>query len=429
MFYIKTKTKAHVTFLFFIFVASMLLSSYVTAQNKNNGDEELLNLYSKTKGYHGVIQFDPANIKQFWIDDSVFAMNDSINISLESGKSLPLRIKLQNVDESMDCKIEVVATTPNCNFVVTNTLFNTLSSSQKDDDFLAYHVTSSLFHLADTPDFTFHIQFNTGNASSIAIKRIFLSFSKNKTEDSDASHNRFSFDRNDITLRGATLSDSVFKITGKQTQIISNVKIPVSNHPVFSSVTIENTGDNPTCIYIGYAVYTKDGIWLSGSNYPFKNVKNTLNLVSAKAGDNKIIVDSNPDAWEKNCYLAMDVKEDLSDIPNTTLADGKIVDVKPSDNGKYEITLSKPLTKDYPSGTKIRIHGKSGDYLYTNKLVLNPGEEKAFVFEIAKDEFCTQYTSDAIPRGANYLVPIILSYSVDANKDNTILIKDSIYSF
>lgn len=51
--------------------------------------------------------------------------------------------------------------------------------------------------------------------------------------------------------------------------------------------------------------------------------------------------------------IVFNAKDDLSDLPNFEL--GRIKKYSYSREG-YKITLSKPLTKDYPAGCKVRLH-------------------------------------------------------------------------
>ena len=114
----------------------------------------------------------------------------------------------------------------------------------------------------------------------------------------------------------------------------------------------------------------------------------------------------------------------MSDVPNATLADGNIIEVNKINDNQAEIILDKPLKDGLKENTKVRIHGFTGAHLYTNTKVLNPGEEITFNSTIKKDEDFLQYSSKAFARGVYYVVPIIISYSTDSNKDNAILIRD-----
>ena len=139
-------------------------------------------------------------------------------------------------------------------------------------------------------------------------------------------------------------------------------------------------------------------------------------------------MDSLPE-WRKESSLAVNVKEDMSDIPECSFVDGTIVDVKEIENGHAEITLDKPVLKGLEKGTKVRVHGVIGAFIYTNIVKLEPGQEELLSSTIAKDDAYLQYSPKAFSRGVYYAVPLILSYSSDANNDNTILITDFSISY
>ena len=153
-----------------------------------------------------------------------------------------------------------------------------------------------------------------------------------------------------------------------------------------------------------------------------------MTVISSSKGSEKIIVDSYVE-WDKNCYLALNAKDDFSDIPNNTFTDGKIIEFKKLENGNAEITLDKPLTSKIMEGTKIRVHGQGGSNLYTGIKTLQPGEEQVFTAARKKDNDVLEFSSNILPRGTYYATPMVLSYSVDPNKDNTILIKDYVISY
>ena len=196
-----------------------------------------------------------------------------------------------------------------------------------------------------------------------------------------------------------------------------------SDYPFYLSVKVKNTGKETTKLYVGYRIYAKNRKELTPANYPYKDTSKILTVISSEEGANKIIVDSLSE-WKKKNYLAVNAKEDMSDIPECSFADGTIVDVKEIEDGHAEITLDKPLMKVLEKGTKVRVHGANGSYIYMNIVKLQPGQEELLSSTIAKDDAFLQYSSKAFSRGVYYAVPIILSYSSDPNNDNTILITD-----
>ena len=96
---------------------------------------------------------------------------------------------------------------------------------------------------------------------------------------------------------------------------------------------------------------------------------------------------------------------------------------------EIEIILMSPLNKEIIKGTKLRIHGLGGSYIYTASKLLQPGDEETLNSTIQKDESILQYSPKALPRGVYYVVPLILSYSINADLENQIMIKDFILDF
>lgn len=424
------------TMLLGLFLFSAMAFSQGKKDNQAASDESLLNQYVKSKG-EAIILFDASNIKQFWIDKSVASRNQAISILLgaktQANESVPLRIQLANVRETQDCRIDVISENSDFGFSVLDNQLKTLSSSKKEESFLNYSIASSVFHLEDASGNVFNLVFNSKSSDSISIKKIILSFSENKASSFLSSPGEIKYTSATIesspSFKLVESTDSSFSVTGKRSVINSSKKIYANDNTFSSSVKIKNVGDTPTTVYVGYAAYTKDKTKLFASNYPYKNIGKTLNVVSAASGSNKLIVDSYSN-WEKGCFLALNAKDDLSDIPNTTLLEGKITEFKQLDNGQGEITLDKPLKTAIEKGTKVRVHGLTGSLLYMNIIrALKSGEEQVLTSTIKKDEQFLQYSTKAFSRGVYYVVPFIFSYSDDATKDNTIQISDYSISY
>ena len=201
--------------------------------------------------------------------------------------------------------------------------------------------------------------------------------------------------------------------------------ILVADNTLSLSATVKNEGSNTVTLYMGYAVYTKDRILLGGQNYPLTDTSKILNVISYDK--NAIIVDAY-DEWTKNCYLALDVKDDMSDIPYMNLANGKISEIHQLENGNAEIVLDRPLSSELKIGSKVRVTGRSGAFLYTNIIKIQPGEEKNINSAIQKDSNSIVYNNKTFSKGVYYAAPLILSYSSD-DKENTVLIKDFCISY
>lgn len=421
-----------------LFITVMICSLFAQDPkgNTNQGieDETLLAHFIQARGNNTIV-FDSSNVKMFWIDKSVLSRDKSFEILLKEKntkqfESVPLRIQLINVNETQDCRIDVVADSNDIGFSIIGNKDKALSSSAKEDKFINYNIVSSTFHLEDTQNTTFELVFNSLTEDVLSLRKIVLSFSENKNSLFLASPGVLKINYNSIATSEQAKEEglSVFSITGKNSKVFSDKRILTSNTPISSSVTIKNIGDKDTRIFTGYSVYTKEGILLKGNNYPYKNNNKVLNVISTFEEGKKILVDSYSD-WSKGIYLALNAKEDMSDIPNTSMA-GRIIEIKQLDNGQAEILLENAPGVQLKKDDKVRIHGPSGAYLYTtSNSLLRPGEEKVFSSTIQKDDNYLEYSSKALSRGVYYVVPLILSYSTDPNEDNTILISNFTISY
>ena len=393
--------------------------------------------YVKAKGDASRIVFDASNIKRFWVDGSVLCQDGTILVFLDRKmangfEGVPLKIQLLNVDESMDCKVEILAGSQDAAFEIMDGKSKVLSRSSAEPPYGRYHVASAAFHCESVPDHSFFLKFSSKKQDEIQIEKIVLSFSDNKDSSFLSSPGVLLLDRNAVNANGAlspsAAGGNAIELKGRQSRILSKRSILVSDKPLATSVTIENVGSKPTRVYVGFAVSTKNRTELRGNHYPYKNISKVLTVVSSEAGSDKLIVDSYSD-WAKNCCLALHAEEDLFDVPNTTLANGRIVEVKKLDNGTAEITMDKPFGTAPEPGTKVRIHGAVGGYLYTGNKVLQPGEKEVFTSSIKKDNAFLQFSNKAFSRGVYSVKPLVLSYSVDPNDENTVVISDFTVSY
>ena len=401
--------------------------SPLLAQNKEIKDSEMLDSYIKSGNDLGVIVFDSTNIKQFWVNHSVLSRDNLINISLEKGargwNSVFLPIQLANVNESMDCKVSVVTDNPNLSFSVFDSKSKKLSDSSKEEDFIQYHIMSSSFHLENANDFMFNIQFSSIKPV-LSIKKVFLTLSSNKDSLFLASPGILKVSKDSVLPSAKTrLGESDFEITGVQSQILTQKNILVSDNTIKTTVTVKNVGNTSSRLYIGYSVQAKDGKKIDSRNYPYNNANKILHVVSAEKGSKSIIVDSVAEC-SKGCKLVQDAKEDLSDIPNFNLIGDQIEEFRTLENGNMEIIMNAPLKNEVEKGTKVRIHGKGGAFVYMNNKTLKPGEEETFTSSIQKDDAYLEYSPKALSRGVYYVKPVILSHTSGSTEENTVLIED-----
>ena len=149
-----------------------------------SNDSKLIDEYIKTIP-GSIITFDAANIKQFWIDNSVYAQNGKIHISLTNdaktneGKSVPLKIQLANVNHLQKCKLIVITEEPDISFQVTDKDLKKISDSSSENDFIQDHIYSSTFFLKDTfSEYSFNLIFSSKFSQNISIKKVILSIEK-----------------------------------------------------------------------------------------------------------------------------------------------------------------------------------------------------------------------------------------------------------
>ena len=406
-----------------IFMNALLIQA---ADKKENS--KLLDEFVKSQGYQTAIVFDASNIKQFWIDKSVISKDNLIYIQLNADnpmlfESIPLKIQLANINVTQQCKIDVISDDPALSFTISSDKSKDISISESKSEFIDYHIASRVFRIVSLLDNSFSLNFKTKTTSSASIYKIVLSFSRidNLTDNFTSSM----LTKDNLQLASCSFcDDEKIMIRGKRSRMSLKTKIPLEGKKeVLASVKVKNVGEQPTNVYVGYSISNKDGIALNGRNYPYNATNPILNVISAEQGSDTIVVDQYP-VWGKNCFIALDPKEDNSDIPNVNLLSPKIANVTKESDGRATITLDAPLPQSLEKGTKIRIHGLSGSYIYTNTKILDPGEEFDFTSAMIQDDSFLQYSSKAFSRGVFYVTPIVLFYSQNAAEDNTILVSD-----
>lgn len=415
----------------FIFLLFLMVGVVPVYAQHDAADEKLLNDFIASMGYDHPIVFDTSNIKQFWIDKTIAAKDNKIMIALHEqtqGKweSNMLPIQLANVDVTLDCRIDVITENPSIVFSVLNQDNKVLSSSNPKDDFLNYHIVSTSFHLCETSEFMLRLKFFSESENIISAKKIILSFSED-SQSFSISPGVLKIGFNEIATRLAkkepTNDEYSFVISGKNSQVLAQKKIIVTDNTLNNKVTVKNIGKKPTRVYLGYAPYTKDGYNIDNRSIPYHDFNKILKVVSRK-GSNGLIVDSYPEKWEKGCFLALDAKEDLSDFPNCVFA-GRIKEITKLDNNQAEILFEEPISKVIKIGTPVRIQRSYGAaFAYTNIQIVQPGEEITLTSSIKKDDAFFDHSGKAFCRGTYYVMPILLSLSYENSEENTIQVSD-----
>ena len=417
-----------------VLLGTMVICGSAFAQDKASSDEELIEQYVNSKG-NAVITFDSHNIKQFWVDKSVLSQKDCFRVQLKVNQtgfeSIPLRIQLANVLESMSCKVEVITDAPHASFSVSNSNSKKLSDSVSEENFVQYHILSSVFHLEDTEDMSFNIKFFSPTDDNIPIKKVVLSFLNNEGGLFHSSPGKYTIEKKDLNPHSSivtskqTGSDShMFSVSGKSFYAFFKKYFLLSDQPLSESVTIKNIGENDVRVYIGYAPFTKERVQFNNKITPYNNINKVLNVLSSEPDSNKIVVNSYPE-WAKNCFVALNAKDDLSDFPNYDVLDGMVTEVNKTDDNKAEIILSKPVKEPIKTGTQIRIQGPpSTPFIYVGQKLLSPGEEETFESRLSKDDEFYQFSQKAFCKGTHYVQPVIVGVSVDPKEESTIQISN-----
>lgn len=124
-------------------------------------------------------------------------------------------------------------------------------------------------------------------------------------------------------------------------------------------------------LYIGFNLMD-----INGRPYQalaWQGIASTFTVVTraAKAGDSVIYV-KNGQTWLTSApvYIALDAKEDNSDIPNTKIVRSNVKS-KVRKGDEWEIVLKTPLKADIAEGTNVRQH-IAGGYFYTAVKTIKP---------------------------------------------------------
>lgn len=262
-----TFSKLSLHFLFsFAILATLPVNSLCadSAKDKLN-DSSLVEEFIKAKGYSNAIIFDSSNIKQFWIDHSVLSKDNSISICLKDRTSEPLNIQLANVLETQDCTIQVVTEDQNISFTILDKDSKSISESHQEDDFIQYHIFSSVIHLEDTQDFSFKIRFFSENNSLISIKKIILCFSDNKQSRYIGSHG-FEQLTKEIENEGESVADSDVKL-----------KINKENNKIFVRIPTELANSENMKMFFHIYPLDKKDLDPNRDKFGFNNMDSLLN--------------------------------------------------------------------------------------------------------------------------------------------------------
>ena len=142
------------------------------------------------------------------------------------------------------------------------------------------------------------------------------------------------------------------------------------------TVDVRVTGSPVQRIYAGYVPMTGKNKIIAPASIDARKNSDTELAADAKKGDTVLKV-KNAKAWvAKHPYAAVvfNIKDKFADLPNFEYVGIKAgLSVKKAGD-IWEVTLSKPLKKDYAAGTRIRQHFFGGSYIYnvfSNKIKMN----------------------------------------------------------
>ena len=401
-------------------IVSALFSQAIFGQQIKESSSDLLKQYIQSKG-SGIISFDYSNIKQFWVDQSVVSKDKDIDIFLGMNKnnsfeSVSFPIQLANVDESQDCTIEVLTDMSDVNFSVLNNNNTVIAESSAAEDFIQTRVLKGTFHLENTANLSFKMKFTSKSSRTIAIKAIILSFSKNTNSLFLTSPGTLRLSLDDLTFQAEGTytatpdKDGAFTVKALYESMICKYNFFSRETSVSYSVSCENIGDLNLAVYTTFYFYSKDHKRLREDNYPYNGINNILKVVSAEKGSKTIVVDRYTE-WEKNCFIALNAKEDLSDVPNFNILDAKIVEIVKKDDDSAVITLDKELAASLKKDTEIRVHGLRKHAGGATWNLLRPSEKKEYTLSIVKGKGCYTCSLEKIPEGVFYIKPVVISAS------------------
>ncbi len=160
----------------------------------------------------------------------------------------------------------------------------------------------------------------------------------------------------------------IFPQDGKNRDVLSTELIPVDPSKAYKlSLMLKSAGqDDSKEIHVGLACFNQDKkLIFSQSINRLENTETEL-LSDAVPGDSVLKV-KKADQWKlsPNGFVAFNVDDSpaVSDLPNFNLSPMGIQSVTEK-GGAWEIQLAKPITKSYPTGTKIRQHSAGNAYVF-----------------------------------------------------------------
>lgn len=161
-----------------------------------------------------------------------------------------------------------------------------------------------------------------------------------------------------------TVEGKLSAVTDKAVTLTSKKFIPVeAGKKYVLTGSFQSLGESLSRVYFGFICYDKDKKHVA-THYSNVVLDSATTLVQeCKKNDKTLVIKAN-NKWKPGYTVVFNAKDDFSDLPNRE-AIHKIIKVVPKDKD-MEVQLSKAVPKDYPAGTKARVHNPSyGTYIYT----------------------------------------------------------------
>lgn len=179
----------------------------------------------------------------------------------------------------------------------------------------------------------------------------------------DSNKNKFSGKINNVSKSSP---DIIYTVKGAR--IIQSADfLPVKTDKIYELSGAFRSADKESAkFYFGYIPYTGAKVFIPGQAVNYVSETET-ELVKACASKDTVIYVKNAAHWviSKISCVAFNIDSSggKSDLPNFNLSGLGIDKIKKSDNS-CEISLSEPVGRNFPAGTKVREHVNSWTYIY-----------------------------------------------------------------
>lgn len=162
----------------------------------------------------------------------------------------------------------------------------------------------------------------------------------------------------------------------------------------------------PASAYLGLYMFDQDKRLIAIKNVAVFPETESVLVNDAVESAQEIIVRYNPNYSDyENAAVAFNIEDDYGDLPNYDISP-RVKAFSPEENGSLKITLTAPLKKSYPAGSKVRLHSPWGAPFYWGVQGWMPGEwEKFSIF--LKGIADSGTPKDKFWKGTKYVKPFI----------------------